>query len=184
MFEWLDDRVRAAEAKSQTLEGIEFVCELRAAAAQADVEACEDRLQRFLPDSHRTFLTLHDGGFVGIERALAGMTSTSGFRIFGAHETAQTTLALAEELAPFELPPSALDGLIVFADYGNSNVCLFDATRQHGGEYPVLDGFHEAVGSWRDLVIAATFEDWLRRIFDAFVERDQSLEYWLESPLT
>lgn len=31
--------------------------------------------------------------------------------------------------------------------------------------------------------IAANFEEWLRRIFEAFIERDQSLEYWLESPL-
>lgn len=47
----------------------------------------------------------------------------------------------------------------------------------------MLDGFHEAVGSWRELVIAPSFEDWLRRIFHAFIEREQSPVYWLESPL-
>ncbi|HTD32443.1 MAG TPA: SMI1/KNR4 family protein [Candidatus Elarobacter sp.] len=148
-----------------------------------DVESCEQQLGRFLPESYRAFLSLHDGGFVGLETVLPGMTSTSGFRIFGAQQTTERTLALADDLEPFELPPAALDGLIVFADYGNSDICLFDATRPSGGEYPVLDGFHEAVGSWRELVIAVTFEDWLRRIFDAFIEREQRLEYWLESPL-
>jgi hypothetical protein len=130
VFEWLDDRVPAAEAKSQRITGIEFVCDLRSAAPEADVESCEERLQRFLPDSYRTFLSLHDGAFIGVETALAGMTSTSGFLIFGARETAERTVTLADDLAPFGLPPSALAGLIVLADYGNSDVCLFDARRQ------------------------------------------------------
>lgn len=183
MFSWLDARMRAADAKAQTLDGIEFVCELRSGADEADLRSCESALQRFLPDSYRTFLALHDGGFVGLETALAGMTSTTGIRIFSAAETAERTLALADDLAPFALPPGMLDGLIVFADYGNSDICAFDATRPNGGEYPVLDGFHEAVETWRELVIATSFEQWLRRIFDAFVERDQSPVYWLESPL-
>lgn len=184
MFAWLDGRIRAAEAKSDILEGITFVANLRPPATDAAVESCESELQRFLPDSYREFLKLYDGGFLGLEIALTdGITSTRGFEIFGAAEVAAATVRLAEDLAPFEMPPETFDGLIVFADYGNSDICLFDATRRSGGEYPVLDGFHEAVGEWRDNVIAETFEHWLRQAFDAFVDRDYSLAYWLQSPL-
>ena len=183
MFAWLDDRIRAAEAKSQTLEGITFVCDLRPPASDATVESCESALQRFLPDSYREFLRLHDGGFIGLEIALPGTTSTRGFQIFGAGDVAATTMRLAVDLSPFELPAETFDGLIVFADYGNSDICLFDATRGTGGEYPVLDGYYETVGEWRDQVIAANFEQWLLQMFDAFIERDRSLAYWLDSPL-
>lgn len=183
MFAWLDDRIHAAEAKSETLGGITFVCDLRPPALDAAVESCESLLQRFLPESYREFLRLHDGGFIGLDIALPGTTSTRGFQIFGAAEVAATTMRLADDLAPFELPPDALDGLIVFAGYGNSDICLFDAKRRTGGEYPVLDGYHEAVGEWRDQLIAANFEEWLRQMFDAFIERDRSLAYWLDSPL-
>jgi hypothetical protein len=183
MFAWLDDRIRAAQAKSETLQGIAFVCDLRPPALDAAVESCESELQRFLPESYREFLCLHDGGFIGLEIALQGTTSTRGFQIFGAAEVAATTVRLADDLAPYALPPDAFDGLIVFADYGNSDICLFDATRGTGGEYPVLDGYHEAVGEWRDQVIAANFEQWLRQMLDAFIEREHSLAYWLESPL-
>jgi hypothetical protein len=71
----------------------------------------------------------------------------------------------------------------VFADYGNSDICLFDSTRANGGEYPVIDGFHEVPSAWRRAEIAPTFEEWLRNIFEALTIRRQYPQYWIETPL-
>jgi hypothetical protein len=183
MFAWLDERIRKAEQRSETLKNLNFVCDLKPPADPALIERCEAELQRFLPESYRAFLLLHDGGFVGFEVTLGSMTSSEGFQVFGAADAASATLSLATDLEAFDLPPGALDGLIPFCDYGDSDICLFDARRTSGSEYPVLDGYHEAVGQWREHVIASNFEEWLQRGFDAFIA-GRSVVYWVDTPLS
>jgi len=127
MFDWLEQRLRAAHELTDAMDGVNFVDDLRGPAAVDAIERCEAALEQFLPDSYRQFLKLHDGGFLGLEVAMATSTFTSGIQIFSAGECAEATSSLAEDLAPFELPIGALDGLIVFASYGNSDIVYLRA---------------------------------------------------------
>lgn len=88
------------------------------------------------------------------------------------------------ELAPFALPPGAVAGLIVFAEYSNSDICLFDPAQAEGPEYPIIDGYHEWPDQWRTAVIAPNFEEWLRRMLESLIEKRQYLEYWIPTPLS
>ncbi len=36
---------------------------------------------------------------------------------------------------------------------------------------------------WREAVIAPNFEEWLRRLFDAMIDRRQYPQYWIPTPL-
>lgn len=183
MFEWLGQRLRAAAELTDAWQGINLVTEFRPPAPAEAIVRCEAELTRALPESFREFLKLHDGGFVGAEVSLTTTTSTTGFQVYGAAECAAATRRLPEVLEPFGLPTAAFDGLVVFAEYGNSDICLFDASGSDGKEYPVIDGFHEAPSAWREAVIAPNFEEWLRQIFSAMIDRRQYPQYWIPSPL-
>lgn len=79
MFSWLDERLRAADELTNTWDGINLIADFRAPATADALTRCEAGLGRRLPQSFRSFLELHDGGFVGAEIALPRTTSTTGF---------------------------------------------------------------------------------------------------------
>jgi hypothetical protein len=62
---------------------------------------------------------------------------------------------------------------------------LADYNRVKNGEAAIIDAFHEVPQEWLFApVIAPSFEEWLRRVIDNFVTRQEIFWYWMPGDLT
>ncbi len=75
--------------------------------------------------------------------------------------------------------------LIVFAAYGaGGDRCMLNPNIiDDTGEYAVVDAFNEALGEWLTSVVAGSFGEWLDKMFEAVITRQQLLHDWLPTAI-
>lgn len=144
-------------------------------ASEDAIASCEQRIGTELPSGYRDFLEQQNGIELGLDLA---PFIRSYLTLLGTNQIAERTLA-QRALANSSFPEESFDGLIVFADTMDADVCLFDRTQERDGRVPVLAGHHEEDPDlWRETVIAADFDQWLRNVLLYVAEHDDFRYWW------
>jgi SMI1 / KNR4 family (SUKH-1) len=165
-----------AAAGSVRTQGFIWLTEPHPPATADAIARCEKAIGIELPPSYKEVLREHDGVTFVIKLA-------PGVEMFlmllGTREIVDETLRMRGGWVDF--PQVSLDGLVVFADSMDGDVCLFDQMQARDGRVPVLGGGHEDdPGLWRETVIADDFGQWLRNVL-AFVTEygnHNDFRYW------
>ncbi|MGH7707729.1 MAG: SMI1/KNR4 family protein [Vulcanimicrobiaceae bacterium] len=141
------------------------------------IEDCERSIGVALPPSFCEFLRVSNGVIFYVDGA-------DDFKILGTQAVVLRTLERKAEFADRARDdpwPHRWGSLIVFADWGDGNLCVLDAEQSDDAtEYKALDAECESgPDAWREVVIADSFESWLAKVFDAVLLRHEIPEYWL-----
>jgi hypothetical protein len=185
MFEWLPGVLREASSLAASLH-IEWVSSFAEPATKDDLLACEDAVSEPLSPSHRAFLQTYNGASLALKLpdAPGGVPwATYGVQIFSTREIILETAEVAEL---FDAEVRGRNRFLTIARYGREgDRCLADYNRVQGGEAAIVDAFHEVPDDWSSSpIIAQSFEDWLRRLLDGFVSRQEIFWYWMPGDLT
>ena len=155
----------------------------RTATTDADLDDCEERIGILLPPPYREFLKRRNGVEHGIDRRRFVRYYLT---LLGTDEIVERTLEHRAR-AKTAFPEESFDGLVVFADTMDGDVCLFDKMQEGDGRVPVLWGGHEAdPDEWRDTIVAADFDQWYRNVLTYIVEHGDhdDFRYWWEPAWT
>lgn len=185
--DWLAEKLAAAE-RSVRSAGARWTAELQSGAGPDSIADLERALGLILPESHRRFLLAHDGARFSID-VVRPIEWAYDLSILSVEAVRAATMESRERLAVVfgSEDPYARQAmsLIAIADYGRSgDRCMLNPSLTDGaGEYAVVDAMNEALGEWVTSVIARSFGEWLDKIFEAVITRQQLLEYWLPTPI-
>jgi cell wall assembly regulator SMI1 len=168
--------------------GARWTAALPSGAAADSIAHLERELGLRLPESHRRFLLAHDGARFSIDvvRPIEWSYDMSIFSVEALREaTLESRQLLADAFGAEDPYAQQAMSLIAFAGYGASgDRCMLNPNITDGaGEYAVVDAFNEALGEWLTSVIASSFSEWLDKIFEAVISRQQLLYYWLPTPI-
>lgn len=186
MFEWMDDRIADVQGTAAAREqGWRFL--LNPPATGDEVRRCEEALGLPLPPSYRAFLSRWNGASL-FRRESPWPNDpnpvSSEFGIKGTHDLPSFHGKFKATVLP-DILPEEWGNLIVFCAVpsGSGDHCALDPDQRTAeGEYAVVDCFHELrPRCWRRAVIAPSFEAWLRRAFDAALQKADPY-YWLNLP--
>lgn len=187
MYEWIDRSLALSKSVFQ-----ECACDwdfnLSEPATIEEIHECERELGLSLPPSHVEFLLKYNGAH--LFRANAGKRSdsyswwaNSGVLVFGTKSILDYSKFLSRH---FEEPeyklspvPIAYLGRICTGDF-----CALDMDELIEGENPVMACDPCAPSyEWRDALIAASFEEWLRKMFNRIINHKSPPEYWFADTL-
>lgn len=172
------DLIRQAERAVESV-GKSWHMKTYPPATQADLDHCESSIGVTLPQSYRAFLSETNGATFGIQlRPLVRyeLTLLSSDQV-----TARTFKRRAYAQQSF--PEESFEGLIVFADTMDGDICLFDRLQERDSLVPVLGGSHEDdPDGWRRTLIAVDFDQWYRNVlgYVALYGDHDDFRYWWE----
>jgi hypothetical protein len=179
-FEWLPEAFAKSELLAKSL-GVGWSVSLGAPASEEVLTRCEASLGERLAPSHRALLSLHNGASLTIilsrERSVVFDVTVN---ILSTADIAATTSQL--KCAFFsDLPAEQQPRFYAIAEYqGCGDHCMADPARSVGDETPIVDAFNETPDEWSSSpIIANSFEDWMRKMFDSFLTQHCTLEYWM-----
>ena len=189
----LPKRIDAAAIRAAVrTEALGFALEWTAneAAKLSEIARCEEVVGS-LPADFRAFLRYSNGATMSVEFEFApgqrglfllNVLSTMGI----VNQTSENRQVWDDSVTArstrFDGPPT-WGPLIVFADWQDGNLCVFDPDQRRDEIVPVIEvspDIHPR--EWREMRIASSFDEWITRIFDA-MENGQHPVYWLPSPL-
>ena len=171
------EELAAAAMAAVTASGLGWHRSNHGPAAEDALASCEQRIEMALPSSYRDFLKHQNGVELGLDLA---PFVRSYLTLLSSDEIAERTLE-QRAIANYSFPEESFDGLIVFADTMDGDVCLFDRSQERDGRVPVLAGHHEEDPDlWRETVIAADFDQWLRNVLLYVTEHGDhdDFRYW------
>lgn len=172
----MDDRLVSQAAGVVQGAGLGWVVEAAPPATEAAIVECEARLGVTLPPSYRAFLRRHDGVTLGIRRSRyvqyeLALLST-GMIVERTAEELGRTVAVFKE---------SIDGLIVFSDTMDGDLCLFDRAQSRGDAVPVLFADHENdPDGWRTQIIGYDFTQWFSEVLQFVIKSPghNDFRYW------
>jgi hypothetical protein len=172
----VDDRLVAQAAAAVRAAGLGWVVEAAPPASDAAIAECEARLAVPLPTSYRNLLRKHDGVTLGIDvtqyyRAELELFGTRLIVERNAEELGRTVTVFKE----------SVEGLIVFSDTMDGDLCLFDRTQSRGDAVPVLFADHENdPDGWRTKIIARDFALWFSEVLEFVINSPahNDFRYW------
>ncbi len=181
-------RKLAAAERSVRSAGARWTAKLEGGAAPDAIAGLEHKLGVRLPESHRRFLSAHDGARFSIDvvRPVEWGYDVSILSTESVHmATMESRTLLADAFGSEDRYAQQAMALIAFASYGASgDRCMLNPNITDGtGEYAVVDAFNEAPGEWLTSVIAGSFDEWLDKMFEAVISRQQLLHYWLPTAI-
>lgn len=179
-YEDLDNLIIKAEGAVR-LSGAHWSFNLSRKALPTEIAELERDIGVRLPPSYRDFLLVHNGAHFSID-VKDSVDWSYSVSILPITKVRQATLEIRNTLMQTSSQRLQQNELIVgFAAYGDgSDRCLLNGMLRNGdNEFAVTDAFHEAPGEWTSSVIAGSFDEWLRNMFEAVISRQSLLEYWI-----
>lgn len=180
MFKWLPDQIRQIEAISKK-HSLDWKFQLNPPAAPDDILLCERELGLSLPPSYHEFLLKWNGAhlFYSNETILPDGD-------IWRHGGAKITILDTDDVPDYnqenrlDFDEEEWNSLILFCEYGGcGDSCGLDPQQKTDLEYAVLDCFHELYPrSWRQTIIASSFEDWMKQIFN-YVYQEKHPYFWM-----
>lgn len=185
MYDWIDDSVKKASAVFQQF-GLDWNFRFHPGAEQQQIAQCERDLNLSLPHSYREFLRRYNGAhlfYSAIDLEYPNSDpcwAASGIKIFGTTELLLYRRYRQETASPYdELEDQSILGFAYLGRVGTSDFCALDTAQFSGVECPVLDCDHDYSSSeWKEKIIAASFEEWLIKVFDRIINHNSPPEYW------
>jgi hypothetical protein len=188
MYEWLEDSVKESRYVFDSF-SLDWIFQFNEPASESEIEEYELQTGLSLPHSYKLFLLKHNGAHLFCSEAAnpifsgsSSLWANSGILIFEMSATREYKKQIhriydvSEQLLPL---PIAYLGRI-----GTGDFCSLDFGSFNGIENPVLDCNHEySPEEWKDSVIANSFEEWLRKIFERIIRHKSLPEYWFEDTL-
>ena len=190
LSEHIDAGVKRAAARAEAL-GLAFSWVQHAAADALAIRHCEEKVGE-LPSDFKGFLAHSDGATISIEHEYsAGRYAKFVLNVLSAESVTEQTL---ENRHSWDIRGSTSitrrDGslswgpLIVFADWGDGNLCVFDPDQREGSAVPVIEVSPDIhFEEWRDIHAASSFEEWITRILDAIANGQHPLYWFPAKPL-
>jgi uridine kinase len=185
--DWLAEKLAAADRSARSA-GASWTAKLGSGASPGSIADLERELGSRLPESHRRFLSAHDGARFSID-VVRPIEWSYDVSILSTESVLAATMESRELLADAfgSEDPYAQQAmsLIVFAAYGaGGDRCMLNPNIiDDTGEYAVVDAFNEALGEWLTSVVAGSFGEWLDKMFEAVITRQQLLHYWLPTAI-
>lgn len=110
--------------------------------------------------------------------------AASGIKIFGTTELLLYRRYRQEASFYNEPEDPSILGFAYLGYVGTSDFCALDTAEFSGVECPVLDCDHDYSSlEWKEKIIAASFEEWLSKMFDRIINHKSLPEYWLSDTL-
>jgi hypothetical protein len=198
-IEWLDECIRKAQGTFAELR-LRLTCTLGPPASREEIERGERAIGVAFSASHREFLWIANGLVIDYRRVLdlrdyaehdEAFSRVGGqLQICSVADVIQLTewhKQYADKVAAYhESSEDTWRHLTICCDCEDSNLIVLDPEScSTSGEYHALNADHEMPpGIWRsDLVIADSFEEWLRRCFASMIEKRETPDYWNSYPL-
>jgi hypothetical protein len=188
MYTWLPQKIKHAHAILMDKDN-PMAFNLNPPASQEEIQRCENRLSLYLPKSYQEFLAVTNGAhfFCGestIESTEPWWTET-GLLIQSTETICAFNLFHDQVYVNEENPEKNYIAFCHLGYVGTGDFCSFDITSAIESEYKVLDCQHDcSFEDWNEShAIANSFEDWLNRIFDEVILKQNRPEYWIPSPL-
>lgn len=187
MYEWTDDAIKAAIAVFQQF-GLDWKFRFHPGINDQQITQCERDLNLYLPHSYREFLQQSNGAHLfysasELEYPSDPCWAASGIKIFSTTELLLYRRYRQETASPYDEPDDqSILGFAYLGYVNTSDICAFDTANFSEGECPVLDGDHDYPPSeWTP--IAASFEEWLLKMFDRIINHKSIPEYWFSDNL-
>jgi hypothetical protein len=180
-YPWLEDAILSLQNVARDLR-LELQWLPNAPATNEQIDECERAIGLPLPPSLRVFLQLANGAMLAFGVRLKDGFDGGGceLKILSAEKIAEWTAFYKTDFVEREVeePFCRWGGLIVIADCEDGNYCILDAEGAIE-EYPVRYMEGETVPDvWREERLADSFEDWLKRAFDAIIKEQSYPMFW------
>jgi hypothetical protein len=184
MFEWLPDTITQLENSDVARkEGWRFV--LNRPASGTELDRLEAAIGIPLPPSFRGFLAQWNGASLfrpGLRGANGQELLGSVIEILDTERIVELTKQLTRDWEQDD--PGGFGNLFVVAQTPGTGGDYCGLNPEHTspqGEYALVDCMGEFWPScWRRCVVEESFEEWLRKVFDAAVRGDHY--YWINLP--
>lgn len=167
----------SAAAAAVRSHGLIWYEKRRPAASPEAISQCETAIGTMLPSSYSDFLRQHDGLMLVIRLA---WYAEYFIELLGTQDLVARTAQIADSVAD-GFPNQSFDGLIVFADIMDGDLCLFDRSQAVGEAVPVVVADHEEDPlGWRRAVIADDFTTWFANVLRFVTEwrEHNEFRYW------
>jgi len=188
MYEWLDGLVKESTDIFREL-SLDWDFQFNDPASEGEVEEYELKTGIKLPISYKRFLLRCNGAHLFHSKAastiFSGSSSTwanSGILIFRLSSTIEYRNEIHEI---YETPEDVLPLPIAYLGrIGTGDFCSLGIKEINDFEKPVLDCDHDySPEEWSNSVIAASFEEWIKEMFDQIINYRNVPEYWYSDTL-
>lgn len=188
MYEWFDSLVKESTDIFRGF-SLDWDFQFNDPASEGEIEEYELKTGIKLPLSYKLFLLRHNGAHLFCSEAanaiFSGSSSTwasSGVLIF----SLSSTIEYRNEIhGIYETPEDALPLPIAYLGrMGTGDFCSLGVKEINGLEKPVLDCDHDySPKEWSNSVISASFEEWIKKMFDQIIKYRNVPEYWYSDTL-
>lgn len=186
MYEWMSDSIERSRKVFNEL-SLDWDFSFNDPATIEEIEEYESEAGIILPTSYRLFLLKHNGAHLFASSSASGTGTSpwwvnSGIFIFGIYalsEYRKFIYELSEDPNRKSPLPIAYLGYI-----GTGDFCGLDMDNLIESENPVLDCNPDySPDEWKNLVIANSFEEWLKKMFNRITVHRSLPEYWFEASM-
>lgn len=159
-------------------------------ATEQEIEEYESATGIILPPTYRSFLQKYNGAHLFCSRS-GSLSDTSwwadsGILVFGITALIEYRKSVYEFVYELSDTPNCRSPLPIayLGRIGTGDFCSLDLENSIGSDSPVLDCDHDCPpDEWTGSIIANSFEEWLKKMFERVVEHRSPPEYWFEDTL-
>lgn len=186
MFDWLNCAIKSS-TEILAKYGFDVGFFFDRPTTLASIYVAENTLGVALPYSYKNFLLFSNGAYLFFDRSESdeidkgNVDITTGLIIESIERVVALTQKYKEIFYDENHPSSWPDGIVVIAEDAITGdcFCLSLETNAENSEVSVLYGEDCILpDEWVDRIIAASFEEWLKFMFNSVIEEKQTPYYW------